>query len=866
MNNITIKIKLIIIFVLIKIIPLLIISYITYTGIIKLDEYLDKSTSLLLKQSEEVIINTANASIDYSIKNLDKKSQLAIERLSYEIANNVARFLYQRDEDILFLSKLKIDQNLLENFNKSKKRDILIHDDYIYDPKYKVWLNPYESVLEEEEEEQIANLKDNQREFNFTNPLDYETLNIPIYKEISYFDLKGSEKYKISQIDKTLKDISKQENTYINSESYFNKIIELEEGQIYVSNVIGEYVPSKIIGTFTKEKAAKANIEFEPEEYAYAGKENPLGKKFEGIIRFVTPTYQNNKKTGYLSLALDHEHIMQFTDTTNPTSTNPKQNISDASNGNYAFMWDYVGRNISHPRDYFIFGYDKNTGKPTIPWVSKDIAEKQKLSKKDMHQFLEDYPIFDNQSLEKKPNLLQLTETGTIPLDCRYLNFAPQCQGWMQVTQNGGYGSFIINWSNVWKLSTAASIPYYTGQYASTKRGFGFVTIGANVEEFHAAANETKQNVTKILEAQTKHIKNVVDDSKAEINTFIKKLINELSIITTLMILVMIFVALWLSNYISKKIEKILIGTNKFANNDLKYRIKISSDDEIGKLEKSFNNMASEISSLINKEKKINETLEQKIHEGIEKQRKQEQILIQQSKLASMGEMIGNIAHQWRQPLNALGLVIQNIQFAYHMKELNDEYMEKSVKKVNLLTNNMSKTIDDFRNFFIENKEKKVFKVKKSIQEVANLMDSAFKHYEIEVIIKHTDENISVEGYPNEFSQALLNILSNSKDAFLNTELSNAKIMIDTYSKGSFVIIEISDNATGIPKNIINKIFEPYFTTKHQSQGTGIGLYMTKIIIESNMLGDISVKNSKEGAIFTIKIPITKHVEDRDYT
>ncbi|PLY05279.1 MAG: sensor histidine kinase [Arcobacter sp.] len=861
MHNITIKMKLIIIFVLIKIIPLLIISYIAYKGVLTLDEYLNKNTQFLFKQSEKVIIDTANESINDSIKNLNKKSQISLEKLSYQIANTLAQFLYQRDEDILFLSKLELNQKILEQFYTTKKREIIIHGEYTYDDEKNVWTNKKPNKNQITKEKKKAILRDNKKEFNFTDPINYKTQKIPIYKEVSYFNLKGNEKYKISKINKNLMNISKKENTYINSESYFDKISTLEVGQIYVSDVIGEYRPSKIIGTFTKERAMKANIKFEPKNHAYAGRENPVGKKFEAIIRFITPIYKNGKKTGYLSLALDHEHIMQFTDTINPTSINTKQDIADASIGNYAFMWNYQGKNISHPRDYFIVGYDKNTGQEVDPWVSSDIAKKQKLSKKNMHDFLKEYPKFENQSLEKKPNLEQLVKNGNVPLDCRYLNFAPQCQGWMRVTENGGYGSFLIYWSKVWKLTTAASIPYYTGQYANTKRGFGFITIGANVDEFHSAANKTRENVNNILKTQTKHIKDVVEKNNNQINHFIKNIINELSVITTIMVFIVIIVALWLSNYISGKIEKLLIGTNKFANNELDYRIEISSDDEIGKLEKSFNKMASKISYLIAEEKKINETLEMKIEEGIKKHRKQEEILIQQSKLASMGEMIGNIAHQWRQPLNALSLLIQNIQLLYQLGQLDDEYMEKSVKKAKLLTTKMSRTIDDFRNFFMPNKTKKIFSLNNSIRESINIMDSMLKHHQIKITINFEKEKISSEGYPNEFSQALLNILNNSKDAIIQENIKNPEILIHLYEKDSFAIIEISDNAKGIPKDILDKVFEPYFTTKHQSQGTGIGLYMTKTIIENNMQGNLSVYNSKDGAVFTIKMPLVKNEE-----
>ena len=468
MKNVTIKVKLILLFILIKIIPLLFITFIAYKGVVKLETYLSESTRFLFNENKEIILNTANASIKDSIKNLDKKSQLSLERLSFEIATNVSNFLYERDKDILFLSNINLNESTLKEFYKNKVRDIITHEKYIYNDKTNSWESsnfPNKKLRENTN----ATLKDNEKEFSYSDPLNFIKKSIPIYKEVSYFDLKGKEKFKVSQINENLLDLSNKKNTYINSETYFNEIKNLKKGEIYVSNVIGEYVGSKVIGPFTKEKAKKMKIDFEPEKYAYAGKENPVGKEFEGIIRFITPVYKNNKKQGFISLALDHKHIMQFTDTSNPVGTNAIQNISDASNGNYAFMWSYEGKNISHPRDYFIVGYDKETGKEVMPWISSDIAEKFKNSNQDINTFLKNYPTFEEQTLKKKPNIPQLVKDGNIALDCRYLNFAPQCEGWMQVTENGGYGSFIIYWSKVWKLTTAATIPYYTGQYKNSK-------------------------------------------------------------------------------------------------------------------------------------------------------------------------------------------------------------------------------------------------------------------------------------------------------------------------------------------------------------------------------------------------------------
>lgn len=855
MKNLSIKIKLIIIFILIKIIPLLFVSYIAYEGILKLEQYLNKSTNFLYNQSKEVISNTANASIEDSIKILDKKSQESLEKLSNEIALNIANFLYERDSDLIFLSKLELNQKVLNSFFEAKTKEITIHDEYYYDNETNSYKTK-EEIKEVERDKKTANLKDNEKEFNYIDPIDFKTKSIPIYKEISFFDLQGNEKYKVSTINNQKVNVSDSKNTFIKAEKYFDEIQKLNKNEIYVSDVIGEYIGTKVIGLFTKEKAQKSGIEFEPEKYGYAGIENPLGKRFEGIIRFITPVYKNDEKIGYISLALDHRHLQEFTDTVNPTNSNLKQNITDASLGNYAFIWDYEGKSIVHPRHYSIFGYDKNTGEKVMPWLSLDVAEKFYSSNQNINDFLKNYPKFEEQSLQKKPNLKQLKEDGNVGLDCRYLNFAPQCEGWMQLTQNGGYGSFIINWSNVWKLTTAATIPYYTGKYGNSKRGFGFVSIGASVDDFHAAANETKEEVTKILDSQTQIISKIMDENKFEIKDSIRALINELSTVTFAMIVLVIIIALFMSSYLSKKIDDILIGTKKFANNELDYRIKVTSTDEIGQLENSFNEMAGKIEKLISQEKKLNTELEEKVIVETSKQKEQEQLLIQQTRLAAMGEMIGNIAHQWRQPLNALGLILQNLKFSYEIGELDEKMIDKSVKKATMLTENMSKTIDDFRNFFRPNKAKENFKINEGITKAVELIESTFEHNNIKLEKDFVSSEIEFFGFANEFSQVILNLLTNAKDAVLENKIENPLIIIQTKIDDEYIYISIKDNGLGIKDEIINKIFEPYFTTKDEGKGTGIGLYMSKIIIENNMNGKIEVKNEQNGANVIIKLPI----------
>jgi len=227
-------------------------------------------------------------------------------------------------------------------------------------------------------------------------------------------------------------------------------------------------------------------------------------------------------------------------------------------------------------------------------------------------------------------------------------------------------------------------------------------------------------------------------------------------------------------------------------------------------------------------------------------------ILIQQSKMASMGEMIGNIAHQWRQPLNALGLTIQKIKLYYDEDILTDEILTESVDKSKKLIRHMSSTIDDFRNFFKTDKVKHEFVVKDAITSTLDLLEASFKNNNINLTIKDNSNNIQYIGLKNELEQVLLNLLKNSKDALIDNKISNPKIDVIINEDEKNISIDVEDNAGGIPKDIIDKVFEPYFTTKEQGSGTGIGLYMSKMIIESNMNGTLSVKNKDNGACFTI--------------
>jgi len=245
----------------------------------------------------------------------------------------------------------------------------------------------------------------------------------------------------------------------------------------------------------------------------------------------------------------------------------------------------------------------------------------------------------------------------------------------------------------------------------------------------------------------------------------------------------------------------------------------------------------------------LNETLEKRVAEEVKNNRDKDLLMIQQSRLAAMGEMIGNIAHQWRQPINALNLVLMNIGDAYQYNELTKEFLDHQIHKGERLVEAMSGTIDDFRNFFKSELELETFEVNNSVQEVINIVEASCRSHNIalEVI---ADEPFKIQGFPGQYRQALLNIVSNAKDAITERKVSQGKICIRLTRDANNVLVTISDNAGGISQDVIDKIFDPYFTTRQQ--GNGIGLYMTKMIIENNMHGKVSVRNIENGAEFSI--------------
>ncbi|HBA89041.1 MAG TPA: hypothetical protein DCZ75_13985 [Geobacter sp.] len=232
-----------------------------------------------------------------------------------------------------------------------------------------------------------------------------------------------------------------------------------------------------------------------------------------------------------------------------------------------------------------------------------------------------------------------------------------------------------------------------------------------------------------------------------------------------------------------------------------------------------------------------------------------DQLLVQQSRLAAMGEMISNIAHQWRQPLNVVGLIVQELQLRHNQGGVTQAFFDERVANLMGVLQHMSQTIDDFRTFFRPDKKRESFQVSRVATRTFSLIEGSFKNLGIGFELKIKDDP-EIYGYPNEYSQVLLNLLSNARDAFSERAPDHERLVsISSFTESGRSVLTVSDNAGGIPEGIIHKVFDPYFTTKGPECGTGLGLYMSKSIIDKSMNGRLTVCNTPGGTEFRIEVP-----------
>ncbi len=258
---------------------------------------------------------------------------------------------------------------------------------------------------------------------------------------------------------------------------------------------------------------------------------------------------------------------------------------------------------------------------------------------------------------------------------------------------------------------------------------------------------------------------------------------------------------------------------------------------------------------VLNTLQKMKIHLENQISKEVKHIREKDSMILIQSRNSAVGEMIGNIAHQWRQPINAIGILIQDFADAYEFGELDEAYIQEKVVVINNLIEYMNQTIDDFKNFFSPDKREINFAASEVVERAIDFVACSFSARNIDYNIT-IDQDFTTFGSENELFQAILNILNNAKDAFQENEIKQPQVRIDLSIFENTGYITIQDNAGGVKEDIIENVFEPYVTTKTERKGTGIGLYIVKNIVEINFTGSIQVENLDGGARFTIKLPI----------
>ena len=678
--------RLIMVFTAVMIIPVALLAIIAWNQIISLGYLL-----------RDISVSDATTALNDGARD-------NLERMTTDTAAAVAEFLYQRDQDLLLLAELMPSDGAYMMFSENRNSNLMTMGEWELSGDRMSWVevNPfvYEYSLD------VSSNRENNDElygssFNYRPPefFDHYHELFPLYDEITFIDINGQELFKYVNENTTKVnypmnpekvDVSDRANTYVMAETYWEELQKLQPGEIYVSDVIGAYVGTNYIGMYTpgvlKNNVAQTHPNYDllqeianlpvddflnvARQQAFAGKENPLGQRFEGIVRWATPIADfNGEVWGYVTMALNHDHIMEFVDFITPMVERYSV-LSDAYDGNYAFIWDYKCRSIAHPRHHSIVGFNPLTGEPQVPWLEGSVImerdfenggfildEDQRAiqvldaggntqpaqdtpfylwyndsgrewleanpawnelsagpagtswgefyeANKDNREILPQFgerplrdsygnlvfdrygnQILDYQSRSKTPARL-LTQAGFVGLDGRYLNNAPQCTGWMDLTENGGSGSFYIYWSNLYKPTTAGAIQYYTGNFSpdvqGNRRGFAFVTIGSGIEDFTEPAVIMEERLNEAIETNSRE--NTVQLIIISISVFI------------LILIVIIFVA----SIVTRNIKKLSTGLSRFRMGERQFRLHSKATDEFGALADSFDEMADSLDDSIN--------------------------------------------------------------------------------------------------------------------------------------------------------------------------------------------------------------------------------------------------------------------------
>ncbi|MFZ2446745.1 MAG: HAMP domain-containing sensor histidine kinase [Syntrophobacteraceae bacterium] len=808
--------KLLISFLFISGVPLISLGYIANTNLNETGLLAVHRAEEMGERNLEAAEEIGKTAIGDSVQALDRKSTEAIELRTVELARKIADFLYERDKDLRVLAAFPPGPAGYLQVYRSSVRDVITAGDPARDAPAVVGANP-----------------ENMQSWRHKPPFGFKKVSRPLYREITFIDLSGRERIKIKDgaVSQDLLDVSDREKTYCKAEDYFPRLGELKAGEIHVSRVIGAHVKGWL-------KRTSEGLVVTPES-AFAGKENPHGGRFEGIIRWAMAVHDaKGEKIGYVTLALDHIHLMEMIDHVVPNEEMFSA-LSDAGSGNYAFIWDDRDRSICHPRQFFICGYDPETGKEVPGWVSEPTYREYLQSGLSLGEFVERLPPFRDFT-QKKPGSLEQMKAGNISLDCRVLDTAPQCQGWHEGTEDGGSGSFLIFWSGWWKLTTYAAIPYYTGGYGASKRGFGYVTIGANVDEFHKAANITKANIEDAIRAQGRDIEATTIQTREMIGESSANNRRLVTVITLVSLAAVILVSTLISLGITKPLRRLTEGAVAMSRGELTQSIEVKSHDEVGRLAESFNEMATAVAEV--------------------------------DRMKS--EFVTIASHELRTPIQAMLLGISGILEGYSGK-IDDEAREDlllardGIERLTRLVQDLLdiSRIEARRIEFNMTPASIADIVGKAVEEVGDL---AARHgHTIEVKIPSDIPEIIADR--DRIIQVVINLLSNS----IKYTPDGGRIVIDATAESGRLNLGVADNGFGIPPWAREEVFKKFFQAdsimSQKVGGCGLGLTITRGIVEEHggmvhcespppqsLYPDLPLGGERRGTVFFVNLPVGK--------
>ena len=987
--NLSLRSKLICSFLTAQIIPLVLIAVIAVTQLSSLGKVLK------------------DIAVEDSMVALNASAVENIERMSTDTAQRVADFLYDRDNDIRYLAELAAQYNgdiadieqAYSLFVNNKLERLVRREEWVVSDDGSLWVSKETKDLSDTKGKSTNEQNNDSVNGSTFNPraadgLEYEW--VPLYDEVTFIGLDGMEQIKIgtANIENSrkvkyayffrtgdIKQVSDSANTFVKAENYWRALEALTDTpgkDIYVSDVIGAYVGSNYIGMYTEKNVEKAALDrgyeiiYDPEAQAYAGAENPNGQRFEGIIRWASPVYVNGDKIGYVTLALNHDHIMEFVDYQTPMSER-YTNIPSADEGNYAFIWDYQCRSICHPRHHSIVGVDPETGEAQIPWISlsiyNNLLKESELSEEEIETktpeeklavLKKNWSLLINKSVNGKPvyNMIKnqetfkeqkrtnpeipdpdhtatpdLTKLGLVGLDGRYLNNAPQCTGWMDLTENGGSGSFYILWSGIYKLNTAAAIPYYTGQYAPSeennfsRRGFGFVAIGAGLDDFTKPAITTQE-----------HIDNAINENSQ--TAFFSLLAG-----TVALIALAVFLAVTIALSFTNRIKSLIKGVTRFRSGERQFRFNSDSTDEFGTLANSFDDMAESVVGNVSGplcildtdcniiymneygleycNKKIEDIMGMPYNEfsiypvgskycpitALQNGVEAEVLYLERTKQYVKGtahhfvdkggnnigyivvttditeiqearakaeqasvaksDFLSNMSHEMRTPMNA---IIGMTTIGKHSDDI--EKKDDAFEKIENASSHLLGVINDIldvskieANKFELSLSK--FEFEKMLQRVVNVINFRVDEKN-QILTIHIDKNIpnKLIGDDQRLAQIIANLMSNAVKFTPNGGSISFHAKLEKIENDVCTIhMDVSDTGIGISKEQQSRLFVSFqqaeSSTTRKYGGTGLGLAISKRIVEM-MGGEIRIESEiGKGATFIFTVNL-KCVTDED--